>query len=133
MAKILGMNALVYIGGTIAPQRNTWSLTVDRELQEARVFQGASAAETWADNIGGIKSWSGTLDGYYDDTDETMVVVGVATDSALEVVLYEDRGTLTRYWYGDGWFNISENVNVDGVVELSGDFTGTGPLTRIAA
>ena len=42
--KILGTNALVYIdGATEAPQRNSWTLNVTRELHEARVFSDTGA------------------------------------------------------------------------------------------
>jgi len=135
MAKILGINALCYIDGAEVPQRNEWSLNVSRELIEARVFQGSSASESWVDQAAGFKSWSGSMNGFYDDASEDIVDFTVGTDSGsrARLHLYEDRGTLTNYWYGLAWFEMSQTTNTDGFVELNVDFTGDGVLRRFAA
>lgn len=133
MAKILGTNALIYIGGVEVPQRNSWSLNVTRELREARVFQDASAGASWVENAGSFRSWSGSMGGYYDDNDETINdnVIGSVERATLH--LYENRGTLTNYWYGLAWFEMSQDTPSDDFAELSADFTGDGPLQRFAA
>lgn len=130
MGKILGINALVYIGGVEVPQRNSWSITVNRELQEARVFQATGASSSWVEQTGGFRSWSGSLEGYYDDGDETLTDAIIAGDGKRALLLYENRSTLSNYWYGVAWFELSQNTGVDGFVELSADFTGDGALTR---
>lgn len=133
MAKILGTNALVYVGGVEFPQRNSWSLSVSRELREARVFQSGSASASWVDNSGSFKSWSGSLGGYYDDASDLAVTHTVNSVSRTTIHLYENRNTLSRYWYGWAWFEFSQDTPADDFVEVSVDFTGDGPLMRFAA
>jgi hypothetical protein len=135
MAKILGINALCYIGGVEVPQRNEWSLNISRELQEARVFQAATAAATWVDQTAGFRSWSGSMNGYYDDNSEVVNgwVVGSNSTGRGALLLYENRSELTSYWYGLAWFESSQTTGVDGFVELNIDFTGDGALTRFTA
>jgi len=135
MAKILGINALAYIGGTEIPQRNEWSLNISRELQEARVFQSASAGASWVDQIAGFRSWTGSMNGYYDDSSETLVgyAIGAGSTAVAPLLLYESRADLTNYWYGLAWFEVSESTSVDGFVEINIDFTGDGALQRFAA
>jgi hypothetical protein len=130
MAKIGGENALVYLGGTEVPQRNSWSIDVTRELREAKVFQGGAAGASWVENSAGFKSWSGSLDGYYDNADETLVAGSVQATAEEIVLLYEDRGTLTRFWYGVAFLDMSETVGADGFVDLNTSMTGTGALVR---
>ena len=133
--KILGTNALVYIDGAVeAPQRNSWTLNVTRELHEARVFSDTGAGDSWVENTGGFSSWSGSLAGYYDTTDETMVETSIGTGRGKSyMTLYETRSTLTKYWYGVAWFDISQDTNVDGFIEVNADFTGDGQLYRFPA
>jgi hypothetical protein len=130
--KKLGINALVYIDGVEVPQRNEWSLSISREMHEGRVFQAAGAGASWVDQTAGFRSWSGSLNGYYDDSDEALTdaVVGADSTTRLRLHLYEDRSTLANYWYGLAWFELSETVGVDGFAEINVDFTGDGPLYR---
>lgn len=130
--KILGINALVYIGGTEAPQRNSWTLNVSRELQEARVFSNTGAGDSWVENTGGFRSWSGSLSGYYDTSSEVVVQTAIgATAGKKTIHLYETRSDLNHYWYGEAWFDISQDTNVDGFIEVNADFTGDGQLYRL--
>lgn len=130
MAKIVGRNALLYIGGTEAPNRNSYTINFDRELAEARVFQDVVAGGPWAEQIPGFRTWTVEVNGYYDDAED--VILGqINADAQQLVVAYESRENLGRYWYGYAWFTLSEEVNVDDVVTLNMSGTGTGPLTRI--
>lgn len=135
MSKILGINAMVYVGGTELPQRNQWSLTISRELTEGRVFQSASASASWVDQTAGFKSWNGSVNGYYDDSDTKIqgLILGTASTTRQTIHLYEDRGTLANYWYGLAWFEANEDVTTDGFVEINVDFTGDGALRRFPA
>lgn len=128
MAKLVGRNALVYIGGSAVPQRNTWSLDFDIETAEARVF----GATTWTERFVGFRSWSGSVAGFYDDTDDNLVTQVIA-GTKMQIVLYENRNTLTRYWYGTAIFTLGEEANTDDVISLDTDFDGDGALSRFAA
>lgn len=129
MAKLVGRNALCYLGGTEVPQRNQWSLQTSRELQEARVFQAVGSGN-WVENDTGFQSWSGSLNGYYDNASDVLTDAALG-DASKQIVLYEDRATLTRYWYGTAWVEMDQTTGVDAYTELNVSFTGTGALTRI--
>lgn len=130
MAKIIGRNALIYAGGQVLPNRNQVTVTFNREMQEARIFQDVVAGGPWSEQIPGFRNWTININGYYDDADSVILSSMNATD-AMRVIVYENRGTLTRYWYGDAYFTLTEEIGVDSIVTLNMSGTGTGVLTRI--
>jgi hypothetical protein len=131
--KISGEKGAVYIGSVIAPQRSNWSIDVSRELREARVFSNVSGG-SWVEQGSGFMSWSGSADGYYDDSSSTSIFTAVLGATAEQPMLfYENRlgaGSL-HYWYGTAWIDVSENASVDGFVELNMSITGSGALQRV--
>lgn len=133
MAKISGRNAAVYVGGNVISQANQWSINVTRELSEARVFSGTTAADSWTDQIGGVRSWSGSINAYYDDSDESIVTVSANATARQPLYLYETRADTGTYWYGFAWFDMDESTSVDDVITLNMSFTGDGALTRVVA
>ncbi len=84
MAKITGRNAMVYIGGTLGPNKNKVTIS----------FNSLNAA--------GVQ----------------------------QVIVYESRSSLGRYWYGNAWVTISEEIDVNNVTTISAKGTGDGALTR---
>ncbi len=88
--------------------------------------------------IGGFRSWSGSIGGFYEggahsSSAEALISKTHGSVSKEALLLYEDRNTLTRYWYGEAWFEFSEDVSADGVVTLDADFTGDGALLRFSS
>lgn len=130
MGKVTGRNALVYIGGVAAPNKNSITINYDRELQEARVFGDPVAGGPWVENIPGFRSWTVEINGYYDDASQDAFTPMNAT-AALQIVAYESRANLGRYWYGSAWFSMTEEIGVDNVVTVNISGTGDGVLTRI--
>lgn len=130
MGKITGRNALVYVGGVVAPNRNQVTLSFNREMQEARVFQDVVNGGPWSEQIPGFRNWTININGYYDDSDDN-VIKPMNASTFSQVVLYENRGTLTRYWYGNAYFTVTEEIGVDNVITVNLSGTGTGALTRI--
>lgn len=133
MSKIVGRNALVYIGGDVAPNRNSVSINYNLELQEARDFQAVTAGGPWSDQIPGFRNWTININGYYDDAGSLGADILAASDTAQQVVVYETRAALTKYWYGNAFFTMTEEIGVDDVVTINLSGTGTGALTRIPA
>lgn len=133
MSKIVGRNALVYIGGAVAPNRNSVTINYNLELQEARDFQPVVAGGPWSDQIPGFRNWTINLNGYYDDAGTLSATTLSSSDTAQVVIVYESRATLTKYWYGNAFFTMTEEIGVDDVITLNLSGTGTGPLTRIPA
>lgn len=133
MAKIVGRNALVYIGGTVAPNRNQVTINFNLELQEARTFQDVVSGGPWSDQLPGFRNWTVNVNGYYDNSSGGLEQEIVTTsDVASQVIVYESRTAMNRYWYGNAFFTMSEEIGVDDVVTLNLTGTGTGALTRIS-
>lgn len=133
MAKIVGRNALVYIGGTVAPNRNQVTINFNLELQEARTFQEVVSGGPWSDQIPGFRNWTININGFYENAAAGLEKDIVTTsDTERQVIVYETRLAMTRYWYGNAFFTMSEEVGVDDVVSLNLSGTGTGALTRFS-
>lgn len=132
MGKLMGRNAKIIFGSgtTELPQSNSVSISYDWDFVEARTFQDDGSNGPWKDQIPGFKSWKVDIQAYYDDGDAT-VLGGMVTNSPIRVVVYESRATNTRYWYGNAYFTVSEEINTNDVINVKLTGTGTGPLTRI--
>lgn len=133
MAKITGRNALVYLGGAVAPNRNQVTINYNLEMQEARDFQPVIAGGPWADQIPGFRSWTCNINGFYDDAGTLGATTLSSSDTLLQVIVYETRANTLRYWYGNAFFTMTEEIGVDNVVTLNLTGTGSGALTRIPA
>ena len=48
----------------------------------------------------------------------------------VPMYVYENRGSSTRYWYGNAYFTVTEEIGVDNIVTLNMTGTGTGALGR---
>lgn len=130
--KISGEKGIVYIDKSEAPQRSSWTINVTRELREARVFSNDSGV-SWTEQGGGYMSWDGSADGYYDDSDESLVTYSHGSSTARWVTLYESRFDTSTYWYGQAWIDMSETAGADNFVDFNITLNGTGPLARYAS
>lgn len=133
MAKLVGRNAKILYNGVELPQSNSVSISQDRDYMTARVFQDDTVngiLGPWEDQIPGFKNWKVDITVYYDDTDDR-AIKSFATNSAVPVVVYENRATATRYWYGSAFFSVSEDIGTNDVVTIKLSGMGTGPLGRI--
>ena len=87
--------------------------------------------EVWRKNQATIKSFSGSFDGFWDETD-TLGQGSLSAGATVTLNLYpegDDSGA--TYWSGDVIItSISYNASFDGIVEASFSFTGTGALTE---
>lgn len=135
MAKISGDKGLVYVQGTEMPQRSSWNVDVTREMREGRVFNG-STGNSWVENASGFMSWSGSADGYFDNTNGGDVLTDLMETTEYQyITMYENRmgSGSSNYWYGTAWFDVSMTTSVDGFVDFNITFTGTGALLRFPA
>ena len=78
-----------------------------------------------------IKAWSGSFDGFWDETD-TMGQGALSAGGTVTLNLYpEGDASGDTYWTGDAIITeIAYNASFDGIVEASFSFTGTGALTE---
>jgi len=132
MAKVTCVDALVYWGGNTLPERNEASISWSTDVATAKSFvSGISTAfqsksPTW-------KDWNVQLNGYYDDSDRTIVDDAVA-GTTRQVVVYATRSNLANYWYGNAFLtDLDTTINTDDYSELNVKAEGTGTLTFISA
>ena len=146
MGAIVGVDALVLMSEdngttwTPLPERNEFSINVKVDTAEHKVFV-ASLADAWSDKRRTWMSWSGSLQGYYDDADDTIfdkVVEGAEVllrfyDSRYENLLVADViENVFKYWQGRAILtSIDHGTGTEDFSTLNVDFEGIGKLNRV--
>lgn len=128
MSKIHGLNGLVYFNYLELPSANSWSITFDVDLAEVPDF-----GDVWMDQVKGILTWSGSIEAWYDNTEDRLwnAATAASASGAKALVVYPNRTDLTRYWYGNAFASWSIDVSTGDAVSISADITGDGILTKI--
>lgn len=126
MATHAGSEGKVFIGSNQVAEVKSWSLEVTSDTVDASII-----GTSWRKNQATIKSWSGSFDAFWDETDtqgQGMLVAG----STVTLNLYpEGNASGAKYWSGDAIVtSISYSGAFDGIVEASFSFTGTGALSN---
>jgi hypothetical protein len=146
MGAIVGVDALVLMSednGTTwipLPERNEFSINIKVDTAEHKVFV-TSLAEAWSDKRRTWMSWSGSLQGYYDDADDTIfdkVVEGADVllrfyDTRYENLTVEDViANVFKYWQGKAILtSIDHGTGTEDFSTLNVDFEGIGKLNRV--
>lgn len=137
MAAIVGIDAKVEFstngGGvwTEISERNEFSISINVDVAEHKVFV-ASLADAWIEKSRTWMSWSGSLNGYYDDASDTIFDTVVAGNVIL-IRFYDSRNAPTKYWQGSAILtSVEHSTNTDDFATLSVDFEGIGELTRVS-
>jgi hypothetical protein len=130
MPKVTCVDALVFWGGTELPERNEASISWSNDVATAKTFvTGVSAAfqsksPTW-------KDWSVQLNGYYDDSDSTIIDDSIS-GVTKQIVIYPTRSNMTHYWFGNAFLtDLDSTINTDDYCELNVKAEGTGTLMFI--
>jgi len=130
MAKVVCIDALVYFNGDVLAERSDATVSWDTDIAEARPFK-ASAAEAFADKAPTWKSWSASLEGFYDDADDALVTAAIDNTRGM-LIIYPTRANMTNYWYGYAYIaNVEHGINSEDFSSLSGEAEGDGTLTWI--
>lgn len=120
-----GSEGKVFIGSDQVAEIKSWSLEVNSDTVDTSII-----GTSWRKNQATIKSWSGSFEGFWDETD-TDGQGALAVGGTVTLNMYpegDDSGD--TYWTGDAIItSISYNASFDGIVEASFSFTGTGALT----
>lgn len=125
MATLVGKDGVVKIGSNTIGEIRTYSLE-----QTMDVIEDSTIGDTDRTYASGLKTFSGSMDVYFDDTDTGQLDVQVG-----------DTGTINVQVEGDttGDHQLSGSIIVtgrtitasfDGMVEASISFQGTGALTE---
>tara|TARA_B100000989_G_scaffold111781_1_gene81971 strand:- start:407 stop:799 length:393 start_codon:yes stop_codon:yes gene_type:complete len=126
MATHAGSEGKVFIGSDQVAEIKSWSLEITSDTVDASII-----GTSWRKNQATIKSWSGSFEGFWDETD-TDGQGALSAGGTVTLNLYpegDDSGD--TYWTGDAIItSISYSAAFDGIVEASFSFTGTGALTE---
>ena len=105
----------------------SWNIDIGYDTLDVTSFD---SADDWREFLAGLSQWSGSFDGhwaYATDTPQTVIVTALLTPAVLEIELWVDA---TYGWYGDVFVNATSiTTNVDGTVDASFTFQGTGKPT----
>ena len=126
MATTAGSEGKVLVGSDQVAEIKSWSLEITSDTVDASII-----GTSWRKNQATIKSWSGSFEGFWDDTD-TMGQGALTVGSTVTLNLHpEGNDTGDTFWTGDVIItSISYNASFDGIVEASFSFTGNGALTE---
>jgi hypothetical protein len=130
MAKIVCLDALIYLDNAVFPERNEASVSFDIDIAEARPFV-ASAALAFVNKAATWKDASVSLNGYYDS------VYYTAIDDAIDggtyaLKVYPTRSDLTKYWSCDIVISSLEHtITSEDFSELNIEGSVSGALTFV--
>jgi predicted secreted protein len=126
MATHAGSEGKVYVGSSQVAEVKSWSLEITSDTVDASII-----GTQWRKNQATIKSWSGSLDGFWDDAD-TNGQGELTAGTTVTLNLYpegDEEGA--KYWSGDAIItSISYSASFDGLVEVTFSFTGNGALSE---
>lgn len=129
MAVLSGTSGSVVYGGTagtIIGGLKTWSLDIAAAELDASNF-----GSTWRLTDSGIKEWSGSFEGQYDDTDAQQTTLWTNLTTGVKSLVQFVMGT-ADYFYGTVVMTgHSPSQSFDGLGAATWSFKGHGPLTRV--
>jgi len=125
MATLVGKDGVVKIGSNAIGEIRTYSIE-----QTMDVIEDSSIGDTDRTYTSGLKSFSGSMDVYFDDTDTGQLDVQVGDTGTINVQVEGD--TTGDHQLSGSILVTGRNITAsfDGMVEASISFQGTGALTE---
>ena len=126
MASHTSVEGVVTVGGNVVAELRSMSLETSAEMIDATTLTSAAKV-----NKAGSKSFTGSIDCFFDETDTNGQITLIEGASITVVYLFEGN-TSGDYSYSFTALvnSVSISASVDGMVEASFSFTGTGAITR---
>lgn len=131
---ITGHSGSCTVGASAVTEAKAWSLDVSQGTADITNF----SSNGWAESAATIKSWSGSITVIFDggaDTGQAALITGVTSGAsvALELVTGSIGSGSSEKFSGDAIITSMPITNeVNGIIEVSFSFTGTGALTQAA-
>jgi hypothetical protein len=130
MAVYHGRKGLVYLsttgtGNAVSVGKLTaWTLNQGQDKIDVTSFGDAN--KTY---VVGLKDVSGTFEGFWQDSDETIFTAADSSDG-VKMYLYPSSNALSKYFYGPAWIDTSISAGVAAAVAISGTFSANGAWGR---
>ena len=132
-----GTNLVVLVGSEVVAHSTSCSLSVSADLPDSTTKSSGG----WADQIGGLKSWSLTTDGLatVDPTGASYVVGDIFTQLASRTAVTVKFTTVSGstpvvgdlYWSGLAFIeSMDVTADMESPATYSVSFTGTGVLSQ---
>lgn len=130
MSRYHGKKGVVYIsttgsGTAAAITLSKWSVNFQTDKVETTSFGDAN--KTY---VQGLKDCQGSLSGFWDDTDAKFFPAADSADGC-KLYLYPSSDAPTKYFYGPAWLDSSIDVDVNGAITVSGNFSANGSWGRL--
>lgn len=131
MATLHGKNAAVYLQGggaeaQVISEAAEWSIDLDFDTDPDPAF-----GDTWETLLQGLRRWSGSASGNFDNAAEVPYDAFDAT-SSRKFYLYPDRANTGQYYYGTCWAKLSAGGGTGGKATFASAFSGDGELGKSA-
>lgn len=126
MAKYSGRKGVVYLStsgtgnATAVIGLTSWSLDKSTDKIETTCFGDAN--KTYVQGLPDVK---GSFAGSWDDL-ETKLAAAAASSDGCKLYLYPSSDKTAAYHYGPAWLDFSMNVDVNGAVKVSANFSANG-------
>ena len=131
---IIGHSGSCTVGASTVTEAKSWSLDISQEVADVTSFNSSG----WKESAATLKAWSGSITVIFDggdDTGQAALIAGVTSGSSVALVLNTaatGAGTSEKF-SGDAIITSMPITNdVNGIIEVSFSFTGTGALTQAA-
>jgi len=136
MANHAGKDGIVKVGASpsIVGEVREWQIETTADTTDSSSMNTLQSNGGWATNVSTIKRWSGSLTCWWDETDTNGQETLDAGASADLKVYPEGADTGDTYFSGTAIItNVTRQAAMDGMVEATFAFTGTGVLTQSTA
>ena len=130
MAEISGRGGEVQFGASSSQVIGikSWTLNYAVEVLDTTDFDNGQATNSPRTFTPGLSGWSGTFEGFKDGAP-----IALSFTSAASLKLLESQ-TASQLWTGNAFITgIDPTVAVDGTVDYTYSFQGTGELTEASA
>ena len=124
MSNHKGSEGSVEIGANAVAELKAWNMT-----ESSNTIDDSNLQDDWATKKGGQKSWAGSLECFWDETDATGQ--GALVNGAeVTLNLYPEGSVIGDTFYTGLVIvtNIERGAAIDGMVEASFSFEGNGAV-----
>lgn len=133
MAVHTGLEGLVRVGGTptTVAELSEWTLETSGETTDSTSINTATSNGGWRTHVPTLKSWSGSVKCFWDETD-TNGQQTIDAGASVDFKFYPEGNTTGDVFFsGTGIVTaVNRSAKLDGLVEVEFSFTGTGALTE---
>jgi predicted secreted protein len=136
MAVHLGKEGIVRVGASpvLVAEVREWELNTTSDTAETTSIPGASANGGWRTHAATLLSWEGSINCFWDETD-TNGQQTIDAGSTVALKVYPEGATTGATFFSGSAIvtAVNRKASLDGVVEASFSFKGTGALTEGSA